>query len=346
MRGRYPQEVETAVYFCTLEALQNAAKYAKPGEVVVRLLEESGELVFTIEDDGEGFDQATTKLGSGLQNMADRLAALGGDLLIQSSRKRGTLVEGRVAVPSGAPSAARRAESARRRTDSEERAVPGPSRRLAVPRPPPTPRRLRPRSRSVNRGIANSTAVIITEAAVSPVATVATSSPACVSIRYCTTPPVAAPPGITLLAALLASCDVAIRNHRGLLREIASTSQTQAKLPASSRTIPTNHRTLIVDRWGHTYTQPETHRQAMISSGREVCLTFDGGEAFGGSSKPADVASMIEVALQAKHRSGASPHRAQHRHETRTSAHGSAALFVLPEHRNRGARTRRAMMSA
>ena len=94
MRGRYPQEVETAVYFCTLEALQNAAKYAKPGEVVVRLLEESGELVFTIEDDGEGFDQATTKLGSGLQNMADRLAALGGDLLIQSSRKRGTLVGG------------------------------------------------------------------------------------------------------------------------------------------------------------------------------------------------------------------------------------------------------------
>ena len=105
-----------------------------------------------------------------------------------------------------------------------------------------------------NRGIANNTAVIITEAAGSPVATVATSSPACVSIRYCTTPPVAAPPGITLLAALLASCDVAIRNHRRLLREIASTSQTQAKLPASSRTIPTNHGTLIVDRWGQAST--------------------------------------------------------------------------------------------
>src|SRR4029453_2050507 len=106
----------------------------------------------------------------------------------------------------------------------------------------------------VNRGIANNTALIITEAAVSPVATVAASSPAFVSIRYCTSPPVAAPPGITLLAALLASCDVAIRNHRRLLREIASTSQTQAKLLASSRTIPTNHRTLIVDRWGQAST--------------------------------------------------------------------------------------------
>jgi signal transduction histidine kinase len=98
--GRYPQEVETAVYFCTLEALQNAGKYAHPEEVVVRLREEGGELVFTIEDDGEGFDQATTRLGSGLQNMSDRLEALGGDLLVRSAPGRGTTVEGRVPVPS------------------------------------------------------------------------------------------------------------------------------------------------------------------------------------------------------------------------------------------------------
>ena len=96
--GRYPQEVETAVYFCTLEALQNAAKYAKASEVVVRLQEEGEELVFSIEDDGEGFDQATTPLGSGLQNMADRLAALGGELLVRSMPGRGTIVEGRVPI--------------------------------------------------------------------------------------------------------------------------------------------------------------------------------------------------------------------------------------------------------
>jgi len=99
--GRYPQDVETAVYFCTLEALQNAAKYASPQEVVVRLREEDGELVFTIQDDGQGFDQATTELGSGLQNMADRLAALGGELFVDSRPGEGTLVEGRLAVPSG-----------------------------------------------------------------------------------------------------------------------------------------------------------------------------------------------------------------------------------------------------
>ena len=100
--GRYPQEIETAVYFCTLEALQNAAKYASPEEVVVRLREEEGgELVFTIEDDGRGFDQANTKFGSGLQNMSDRLAALGGELFVDSRPGEGTVVEGRVAVRTG-----------------------------------------------------------------------------------------------------------------------------------------------------------------------------------------------------------------------------------------------------
>ena len=98
--GRYPQEIETAVYFCTLEALQNAAKYADPQEVVVRLREEGGELVFTIEDDGRGFDQARTELGSGLQNMSDRLAALDGQLFVDSRPGEGTVVEGRVAVTS------------------------------------------------------------------------------------------------------------------------------------------------------------------------------------------------------------------------------------------------------
>jgi signal transduction histidine kinase len=100
--GRYPQDVETAVYFCTLEALQNAAKYAHPKEVVVRLRLDGDDLVFTIRDDGQGFDQATTKLGSGLQNMADRLEALGGDLSISSAPGRGTTIEGRLSVPSDA----------------------------------------------------------------------------------------------------------------------------------------------------------------------------------------------------------------------------------------------------
>ena len=98
--GRYPQELETAVYFCTLEALQNAAKYAEANEVAVRLAEDHGGLVLSIRDDGRGFDRAETPLGAGLQNMADRMAALGGTLTVRSRPGAGTSIEGRVPVRS------------------------------------------------------------------------------------------------------------------------------------------------------------------------------------------------------------------------------------------------------
>jgi len=96
--GRYPQELETAVYFCTLEALQNAAKYAQANEVAVSLHEDHGELELSIRDDGRGFDRAATPLGAGLQNMSDRLAALGGTLTVRSRSGAGTTIEGRVPV--------------------------------------------------------------------------------------------------------------------------------------------------------------------------------------------------------------------------------------------------------
>jgi signal transduction histidine kinase len=96
--GRYSQEVETAVYFCTLEALQNAAKYAEANQVVVRLMVQGGELAFTIEDDGVGFDPASTPPGTGLQNMADRLAALGGAVEVRSTLGAGTTVHGHLSV--------------------------------------------------------------------------------------------------------------------------------------------------------------------------------------------------------------------------------------------------------
>ena len=54
--GRYPSETEAAIYFCCLEALQNAAKHAPDARVEVRLWEESGGLLFTVSDDGPGFD--------------------------------------------------------------------------------------------------------------------------------------------------------------------------------------------------------------------------------------------------------------------------------------------------
>jgi signal transduction histidine kinase len=96
--GRHPPEVEAAVYFCVLEALQNAAKYSEASGVAVRVWEDDGQLVFSVTDDGRGFDPATTPRGTGLQNMADRLAALGGSLELRSVPHSGTTVEGRIPV--------------------------------------------------------------------------------------------------------------------------------------------------------------------------------------------------------------------------------------------------------
>jgi signal transduction histidine kinase len=95
---RFPADVEAAVYFCSLEALQNVAKYAEATRAWVRLSQEDGSLMFEVADDGRGFDPATAAYGSGLQGMADRLDALGGSLEVQSRPGSGTTVTGRIAV--------------------------------------------------------------------------------------------------------------------------------------------------------------------------------------------------------------------------------------------------------
>jgi signal transduction histidine kinase len=94
--GRQPQELEAAVYFCVLEALQNVAKYAEASRVDVRLAASNGSLVFDVTDDGAGFDPTTTSYGTGLQGMTDRLGALGGGLTVTSSPGNGTTVSGTV----------------------------------------------------------------------------------------------------------------------------------------------------------------------------------------------------------------------------------------------------------
>jgi signal transduction histidine kinase len=101
--GRYDQQVEAAVYFCTLEALQNVAKYAGATTAVVRLAHADGRLSFEIADDGRGFDPAAAS-GSGLQGMADRLDAIGGTFAVETSRGGGTVVRGSIAAaPVDAP---------------------------------------------------------------------------------------------------------------------------------------------------------------------------------------------------------------------------------------------------
>ncbi len=96
--GRHSQEVEAAVYFCALEALNNVAKYANASSVTVRLANNGGALTFEVADDGVGFDPAITPRGTGLQNMADRIAALDGNLEVRSGSGAGTRIVGRLPV--------------------------------------------------------------------------------------------------------------------------------------------------------------------------------------------------------------------------------------------------------
>lgn len=96
--GRYPQEVEAAVYFCVLEALQNVAKYAGASRASVILEGGNGKLDFEIVDNGGGFDPALVQRGAGLQNMEDRVEALGGTLAISSDPGQGTSVKGLIPI--------------------------------------------------------------------------------------------------------------------------------------------------------------------------------------------------------------------------------------------------------
>jgi signal transduction histidine kinase len=94
--SRYSAEIEAAVYFCCLEALQNAAKHAQGATVAVRLWEESGGLLFSVTDDGPGFAAARARAGHGYINMADRLGAIGGTVRWQSQPGQGTTVQGSI----------------------------------------------------------------------------------------------------------------------------------------------------------------------------------------------------------------------------------------------------------
>jgi signal transduction histidine kinase len=94
---RYSQEIETAAYFCCIEALQNVAKHAPEASCVTISLSRNGDLRFEVHDDGPGFAVGAV-MGDGLENMRDRLAAVGGELDIDSTPGAGTTVVGTIPV--------------------------------------------------------------------------------------------------------------------------------------------------------------------------------------------------------------------------------------------------------
>jgi signal transduction histidine kinase len=95
--GRYPAEIETAIYFCCMEALHNAARHAPGSAVRISLADTGHGPEFEVTDNGPGFDPAAVA-ASGLRNMSDRLAALGGSCQVDSSPSRGTTITGRIGL--------------------------------------------------------------------------------------------------------------------------------------------------------------------------------------------------------------------------------------------------------
>ena len=91
---RYPDPVESTAYFVVSEALTNVAKYAEASAAEVTAGQVNGSLVVSISDDGKG--GADLAAGSGLSGLADRVAALDGELSVESPPSRGTLIRARL----------------------------------------------------------------------------------------------------------------------------------------------------------------------------------------------------------------------------------------------------------
>jgi len=96
--GRLPQDVEAAVYFSCLEALQNVAKYAAASEATITITRSPTLLTFTVTDDGRGFEPTAVGSGGGLEGLGDRLAAIGGTFDLRTAPGAGTTISGTVPI--------------------------------------------------------------------------------------------------------------------------------------------------------------------------------------------------------------------------------------------------------
>ncbi len=94
--GRYAPEIETAIYFCCLEAMQNAMKHAAGVKTITVSLAVREQLGFEVRDDGAGFAEGEVLSGAGLTSMRDRLAAVGGILTIRTAPGKGVSISGTV----------------------------------------------------------------------------------------------------------------------------------------------------------------------------------------------------------------------------------------------------------
>jgi signal transduction histidine kinase len=97
--GRYSPVIERGIYFCCVEALQNAVKHAgSNATVLIRLVGEPHRISFSVDDSGAGFDPARVEARVGLVHLADRVDVMGGNLTIDSYPGMGTRIHGEVPV--------------------------------------------------------------------------------------------------------------------------------------------------------------------------------------------------------------------------------------------------------
>jgi signal transduction histidine kinase len=95
---RHPPTTEAAVYFCCVEALQNAAKHGSASRILLAGDADDSMLWISVTDDGGGFDPALATAGSGIIGMRDRLGSIGGRLEVSPSQGGSTV---RCVVPIG-----------------------------------------------------------------------------------------------------------------------------------------------------------------------------------------------------------------------------------------------------
>lgn len=88
--GRYPRDVESAVYFAAVEAMTNAVTHGEPSQIAISVTTIPGQLLLEVRDDGTGFDPGRDAPGAGLVGIRDRVEALGGELIVDSAPGTGT----------------------------------------------------------------------------------------------------------------------------------------------------------------------------------------------------------------------------------------------------------------
>jgi len=91
---RYTPEIEAALYFGCLEAVQNASKHAEPTMIWMDIREADDTVQFTVSDDGRGFQPDATT--GGMAALTDRMESVGGCFTVRSAPGSGTTVHGTI----------------------------------------------------------------------------------------------------------------------------------------------------------------------------------------------------------------------------------------------------------